>query len=366
MSEDRSTITLKELAYDAIAKHSRKIFKHEAEVLEDKDSENLHQMRVGMRRLRSAIANFTVAVDLPLIVTEKNIAKIGRALGKLRDLDVLLAVLHDYYQPLLPADEQKKLAKAIESLHRKRQRELKQVCKILNSKLYLNLKGELKSWLDKPVYQKIGDCSIDLLLPDLLLPQISQLLLHPGWFVGVDIKEGQIQFPQVLEREASEQIPSREDVLLHGLRKSAKKTRYSMELFDRFGGDSYHQYRDRIEQIQEVLGQIQDTYVLQKVLVKALNSLISTKLPELANLLLKTRYHKWLEWQTLQQQFLNEQTREKFRQTIVRKSQSAKLRHVLSKNTLTQKPPCVAEVRPQTNRGSPLSKLRKKGLPPCS
>jgi CHAD domain-containing protein len=49
-------ITTKELAYQAIAKHSRRIFKHQAGVLKDQDPENLHQMRVGMRRLRSAIA----------------------------------------------------------------------------------------------------------------------------------------------------------------------------------------------------------------------------------------------------------------------------------------------------------------------
>ncbi|MEM7595084.1 MAG: hypothetical protein AAF383_26900 [Cyanobacteria bacterium P01_A01_bin.83] len=79
--------------------------------------------------------------------------------------------------------------------------------------------------------------------------------------------------------------------------------------------------RNRIEQIQEVLGQIQDTHVLQKVLEKAINSPISAQLPELANLLLKTRYQKWLEWQTLQKQFLDEQTRTEFRQTIVRKSE---------------------------------------------
>ena len=321
ITEDRSMVILKELAYNAIAKHSNKIFKREAKVLEDKDPEALHQMRVGMRRLRSALSQFTVAVNLPPIVTEKNIAKIGRSLGKLRDLDVLLAVLQDDYQPLLPADEQKKLAKIIKSINRKRKSELKQVRKTLNSKPYLNLKQELQNWLDNSTYQKIGDCSVDLLLPDLLLPQVSQLLLHPGWLVGVEIVKGQIQLPQILDREAMEQIISSEDILLHGLRKSVKKTRYSLELFDRFYGDNYHQYRDRIEQIQEILGQIQDTHILRKILERALNSPISVKLPELADLLLKIRYRKWLEWQVLQQQFLEGQIREEFRQTIIQRSQ---------------------------------------------
>ncbi len=69
MSDKDNAVILKEWAYIAIAKHSRKILKYEAGVLQDKDPEELHQMRVGMRRLRSAIAGFAVAIDLPKTVT---------------------------------------------------------------------------------------------------------------------------------------------------------------------------------------------------------------------------------------------------------------------------------------------------------
>lgn len=320
MTEDRSIMTLKELAYSAIAKHSSKIFKYRARVHRDRDPEDLHQMRVGMRRLRSAIVAFEVAVDLPAVVNEKHIAKIGHSLGKLRDLDVLLALLTDNYRPLLPVDERVQLDKAIKSLNRKRQRQLKQVRKTLDGKLYLNLERELEDWLDKPTYQKIGDCSVCLLLSDLLLPQISQLLMHPGWFVGVEIKQGQIHFPQILDREAIEQILSKEDILLHNLRKSVKKTRYSLELFAQFYSKTCDRYLDRMEQIQEILGQIQDTHVLQKALEKTLKSAIVIDMPQLSELLLKTRYQKWLEWQTLQRQFLDNQTREEFKQIIMRDS----------------------------------------------
>ncbi|MEB3224731.1 MAG: CHAD domain-containing protein, partial [Synechococcus sp.] len=39
-------------AHQAIAKHYQKILSHETGVLADRDPEELHQMRVGMRRLR--------------------------------------------------------------------------------------------------------------------------------------------------------------------------------------------------------------------------------------------------------------------------------------------------------------------------
>ena len=80
-----------------IAKHTSKIIKHKVDVLKDQDPENLYQMRVGMRRLRSAISGFAIALDLPQTVSDRKIAKIGRSLGKLRDLDVLLAALSDDY-----------------------------------------------------------------------------------------------------------------------------------------------------------------------------------------------------------------------------------------------------------------------------
>ncbi|VEP16906.1 conserved hypothetical protein [Hyella patelloides LEGE 07179] len=316
MTDKDNAVTLKEWANIAIAKHTRKIFKYEARVLQDKDSEDLHQIRVGMRRLRSAIAGFAVALELPPTVNQKNIAKIGRSLGKLRDLDVLLANLANNYRPLLPAGEQKSLDKVIKSLNKQRKKEVKQVRQTLNSKLYLNLQQELQNWLEHPRYQAIGDLSIYPVLPDLLLPQISQLLLHPGWLVGVELKEGTIQFPESLNTKAVEQLLEQEELILHDLRKSAKRTRYNLELFSQFYDDIYHYYLKQIEQIQEVLGQIQDCYVLREVLEKALKSVVAEKMPELATLLTQTRSQKWQEWELLQEEFLDDKTRKELRQTI--------------------------------------------------
>ncbi|MEM9509665.1 MAG: CHAD domain-containing protein, partial [Cyanobacteria bacterium P01_E01_bin.35] len=183
-------------------------------------------------------------------------------------------------------------------------------------KLYLNFEEELKHWLKHPLYQSMGKLAIYPLLPDLLLPQVSQFLLHPGWLVGTTIKDGIIQFPQILNQEAIVQLVSTEDYLLHDLRKLAKKTRYNLELFSPLYNNTYNHYLSQIEQIQEILGQIQDFHVLRKILEKALKTAIATQLPTLAELLLSGRYHKWLEWEVIQREFLQEQTRRKLRQTV--------------------------------------------------
>lgn len=317
MTNQDKAVILKEWANLAIAKHSKKIFKHEEGVLQDKDSEELHQMRVGMRRLRSAISGFAVALDLPKAVSERKIAKIGRSLGKLRDLDVLLASLTNNYHTLLPAGEQKSLDKVLKSLKKQRKQEVKKVRKTINGNLYLDFKEELQAWLAKPVYQPIGEVSIYPLLPDLLLPQISQLLLHPGWLVGIkEVKDGQIQFPEMLDLEEVKQLLEKEGTILHDLRKQAKKTRYNLELFSELYDNTYEDHVKKIEQIQEVLGQIQDCYVLREVLEKVLKSAIADQMAKLANLLTQTRYQKWQEWEVLQRQFLENEMRKKLRQTI--------------------------------------------------
>ena len=317
MIDQDNAVTLGEWANIAIAKHTRKMLKHEVGVLKDKDPEDLHQMRVGMRRLRSAIVGFNLAVDLPEIANEENIGKVGKKLGKLRDLDVLLAALENDYRSLLPKTEQKSLDKAIKSLQKQRKQALKQVRATLNSDLYLNIKQALPEWLENPKYQAIAAISIYSVLPDLLLPQISKLLLHPGWLVGVELKQGEIHFPEQLDKESVRQLLEKQEKVLHDLRKEAKRSRYNLELFTHFYGDKYQYFVDRIKLLQEVLGHIQDCYVLREVLEKLLKSEISSQMPELAALLTKTRYEQWQQWSILQQQFCDRQRQRELRLTII-------------------------------------------------
>ncbi len=97
--------TFGDLAYMAIAQYYKKILKHEAGVLKDKDPEELHQMRVGMRGLRSAMTGFQAALNLP--VEQQEVGRIARILGKLRDLDVLGDRLKQIDSQTLSDQEQK-------------------------------------------------------------------------------------------------------------------------------------------------------------------------------------------------------------------------------------------------------------------
>ncbi len=55
--------SLKDYAYQAIQQHLKKTLKWEKPVKKDEDPEALHQMRVGMRRLRTAISRFDLVPE---------------------------------------------------------------------------------------------------------------------------------------------------------------------------------------------------------------------------------------------------------------------------------------------------------------
>ena len=303
----------------AVQKHFTKILKHEAGVLKDKDPEELHQMRVGIRRLRSAMIGFAPAISLPSTSTEKVAGKIGKKLGKLRDLDVLQLTIETEYLPNLPPSEQKHLAKVTKLIAKQRKKAFKQVKSTLTGKVYQHFKQGLKDWLEQPNYTPIAATKIELILPDLLLPQVSQLLLHPGWLVGIDLETEAIDLESQANLQQVEALLEKEEPILHELRKEAKKTRYNMDLFAQFYGDKFSYYLKKIKNIQEILGLIQDCFVLRTFLEQVFGNSTNLEqyLPTLIKQFNQQRYQKWQEWESLQKQFLDLSTRQDLQKAII-------------------------------------------------
>jgi CHAD domain-containing protein len=308
--------TLGDWAYLALHQHYDKMLAHEAGVFKDTDPEELHQMRVGMRRLRTAIVGFAPALDLPKAAKEKNVAKIARILGKLRDIDVLQETLKQDYQPVLPSSEQKQLNRALKTLKKERKTSFAIVQATLADKRYQKLKAGFEDWFERPHYQAMAAIGLDLVLPDLLLPQTSKLLLHPGWWIGVEFKDGEASLAQDLKPAAVERLLHDCGEFLHDLRKEAKRSRYQMELFEPFYGDTYCGYLKDIKKIQTVLGHIQDGFVLTEFLHRVLDTDLDQTMPIFAEQLRRSRYQNWQNWQALQAKFLNPSLRQNLRTTM--------------------------------------------------
>ncbi|HIK52732.1 MAG TPA: CHAD domain-containing protein [Oscillatoriales cyanobacterium M59_W2019_021] len=311
-----SARTFGDWAAIAIAKHARKIFKYESDVLKDKDPEDLHQMRVGMRRLRTAVVSFDRAIELPSEVAEKKIGKLARILGSLRDLDVLQEAIETQYIPSVSPDEQKELKRAIKALKKRRKIAIDRVRETLKGDRYHSFKEALQLWLEDPKFKAIADVAIETVLPDVLLPEIANFLLHPGWWIGVSLNEGTVRFHELLSPEAVRDLLDRQGEILHDLRKEAKRTRYQMELFPQFYNETYSDFVRYIKQTQEVLGNIQDGFVFAEFLTDVLKVDASETMPELTARIIDLRYQQWQEWESLQRQFLDVQNRQYLRAIV--------------------------------------------------
>lgn len=309
--------TLGDYAHEAMKKHFKKTLKWEKTVKKDEDPEALHQMRVGMRRLRTAVSRFGLALDLSKPVSDKSIGKIARRLGTLRDLDVLKESLENTYRPNLPRKEQKSLQKAFDALSKQREDALEGVQATFKDKHYKSLKQGMNEWLENPSYLPVASLPMQELLPDLLLPEVSSLLLDAGWLVGTQVEKAKVVIPKGLKAGNIEKELATNGEMLHTLRKQAKRVRYQMELFTELYAESYSVYVADVKNIQDILGSIQDSVVLGEWLTDVFESEIETKLPTFANLLAENRYKLWQQWQPLQERYLKPETRHGFHLTIL-------------------------------------------------
>ena len=250
-----------------------------------------------MRRLRSALTTFSGVIQLSKGTNIKDVAKLGRILGELRDLDVQIAVLrHDYY-PRLEKSEQKQLDKILKILIKDRKKAFTKTKSLLKGTRYHNFKQGYSQWLQQPQYTSQAQISLELVLPDLLNQQLAQLLLYPAWLVSQQEACG----PQV--------------VLLHELRKIIKATRYQGEFFTPFYGEDFRIWLKQVKMLQDLLGQVQDTEVLQGLLDKYLPKKV--KLTQLNGMIKLTHQQALSGWEEVRQQYLEVSYRQKLRQMIL-------------------------------------------------
>ncbi|MEB3359715.1 MAG: CHAD domain-containing protein [Synechococcales bacterium] len=303
-------ISLGQCARNALKAHFKKAIKHESGVLKDVDPEAIHQMRVGLRRLRSTMRTFSDLLELPKAIQESVVKKIAGVLGAVRDLDVLIDTLSDRYRPRLPKSERKCLDRFLKTLRSDRHQQFKKVKKLLKHRSYKDFKEGFEQWLEQPQCSGMGGFSVQAALPDVLLPPLSQVLLHPAWLAGDRFLNSPI------ELDSLNRWLKTEGEVLHGLRKQMKQMRYQAEEFAEFYGSEYQQQATEFKQIQELLGQLQDCWILDQALTKGVGDRWFRKLPTLAAELRQERVDLWRDWLPLRQKYLTGEFREHLRSLI--------------------------------------------------
>jgi CHAD domain-containing protein len=308
--------TVGTLAGQAVKTYLEKAESYEKAVLKDRDPENLHQMRVNFRRLRTVMQVFAPSIDLPKAGQESQVATIARILGSLRDLDVITEILQKQYLPDLPETERQGMVEIFNYLAAKRRKAYKRVKATLKGDRYDALKTSLHAWVADPVGNDTTQLNIYRVLPDLTLPLVSHLWLHPGWLVGTKQTQGNFKPNTRLSRQRVDDLVGDHSSALHSLRKQVKRVRYQLRFVADYYGDRLQADLNRLSDLQDVLGALQDSLVMAAILPKALPNW-EAELPTLKALLADSRHRAWKQWQTLQQSYLSPENREALRHILM-------------------------------------------------
>ena len=303
-------VALADYIYPAIQKQYVSILTLEADVLTDTDVEPIHQMRVSLRRLRSQVQAFAPVLDIPKVMGDRQIGKIAKVLGKVRDLDVLHKTCKNH-QNNLPDAEQVYLEKVISTIVKRRRKEILKVKLMLNDSDYQYFKLGINNWLNHPQYLPTARVKLESILPSLLLPVVGQLFLNSGWWIDLDLESG-------LDPElAVSQVLLIHGEILHNLRKRVKATRYLMEMFaDRYP-PQYQDYLKDLKQVHQIFGNIQDNIVLDKFIRKAAGKRAPTKLPTLYDRINRDNYLNWQNWLPVQQHYRQLETKQEFQLLLI-------------------------------------------------
>ncbi|MEN9231553.1 MAG: CHAD domain-containing protein [Thermostichus sp. DG02_5_bins_236] len=239
--------TLASEAHHLLQRQWQRLQKHVARVLaqQEEAAESLHQIRVALRRIGTWVQVFQGSVKLPKPLQIKQIQKLTKALGKQRDLDVLLEILQEPRWDGIPPTQQAELEQLRADLSHRRAKAQDHSRRLLKDPTFLEFQGACEHWLAQPRYTPQAQLPLRESLPHLLTPLLAEWLLQPGWHLPA--------FPN--KRSQVKQ--------LHELRKVTKRLRYQVEFFSVFYGSGVQEWLETLKTLQEQLGRFNDLQVLQ-------------------------------------------------------------------------------------------------------
>ena len=260
--------------------------RHEAGSRSGEDIESVHQMRVAIRRMRSLfrlIPDYYKAGTVTEI--ESGLRDSARALGRIRDLDVLVLDLKEHSNGLSP-DQQAHLQLLIDRLDRRRAKRRKQLIAHFDSKRHARFQRRLKVFGKtsgkgvRRVRQRSAPHQVRHVLPLLLHQRMAQVKAYDVLLPSSDIND------------------------LHELRVEFKQLRYAVEFFQPVLGASAGSFLELVRILQDCLGRIHDISVFAQE-VSALKKLS----PEQTALLDSYRAQRMAEQDRLRDQFAELWTR---------------------------------------------------------
>ncbi|MFN8528999.1 MAG: CHAD domain-containing protein [Anaerolineae bacterium] len=207
------------------------------------DLEEVHDMRVATRRMRSALRLLSDYYKPKSIQTfNRSLRKVAGALGSVRDLDVLIENLQKYQAKL--GDEQKALFQpVIDRLDGDRQHARRVLVRVLDKgdfRRFVNDYAEFLTTQGAGARSQDGTpAQVRYLLPTLIYEHLGTVRAYDA---------------QIAEGDAA---------TLHALRIEFKRLRYIVSLFASVLGSSSKNFINELKAIQDHLGNLNDSRVAQ-------------------------------------------------------------------------------------------------------
>lgn len=218
---------------------------NEEGVLTLDDPEFVHQARVGLRRMRSALRIFRDAVPAQAERWREELAEVARCLGEARDWDVLAT---ESLPPLAKAFGDAALTRALSrraQAHRRRAREAARAA--LRSGAYARLVLDISRWLaaDAAPSDAAATPPLDAFATRLLRKRHKRLLADARNLAGLGAAER------------------------HAVRIDAKRLRYALEGFASLHeGKRLRRYQKALAGLQDLLGAANDAVTATRLLAE--------------------------------------------------------------------------------------------------
>ena len=223
----------------------REILLHDPGTRLGDDPEDLHDLRVAVRRMRAILRLAAPPLDEAWATSLRDELKwLGNALGAVRDLDVLLEHLHTEQQSL-PRDDAKAFKPLLGRLERERAAKRKALLQVMRSARYSALLDRLEEAAHRPQTRSAR-------------PQVGKIAAREFRKLGKAVRE--------LGDEPS-------DEALHRVRIKGKRARYAAELAAPNVGKKVDRVLAAAKAFQDVTGKHQDAVVaLQRLRALAAES----------------------------------------------------------------------------------------------
>jgi CHAD domain-containing protein len=252
--------------------------RNEQGILDDLDSEFLHDFRVAIRRTRSALTLIKGVLEPEVSDRFKaEFRYLGSITGSVRDLDVYL-LMEDDYKARLPEHLQEGLHYFFEDLAKKRSQEQKKLIRAMHGSRYRTSIDDWQEYLE----QEEDDSPENRMQPE--IGSRAKKIIRKR-FQRV-LRDGRAIHPQAADEE------------LHRLRIQGKKLRYCLEFFSSlYPEQKVKQLIKQLKLLQNNLGLFNDLSVQQEMLNQYLHALKpgtikSKKLSAAIGGLLTNLYHE--------------------------------------------------------------------------